>query len=381
MKKNMEVPSTVIAAVLRALGMPHLSHAAARSYSAPLHTLRARIRTLSDDFAHGMPTESTYSLAYFAYNFPMNFMKAWYVTQQLTTLFPAFLADDKSKILDIGCGEGAALLGILYGLGRTRRAVYHGYDASYAMVKQCRGLIREITKYSTLPRIRIEQRDIADGLLRTKERYDMIILSNSLIEMAPHPQDMVRYIERISKNLSERGIVIVIEPALMSASRRVMELRGRIIAKQKLNVLLPCLHKDTCPLFDLRGGKEWCHQSIPWKPPEYMHILNQGLNREIKMVKFSYIVLSPHLYTLPSGYLVISSLLREKGRKRCYLCSPGNRIELVRLNKNRSAHNSDFDRIEKGDIVSVQGSEQKRPDYIHVLPDTRIRRLSHTRLT
>jgi ribosomal protein RSM22 (predicted rRNA methylase) len=341
----MELPAPVITAVLKLLGMPDLDYRTARSYSTRLHTLRIHMRALSDDFAHGIPTESTFSLAYFACNFPMNFMKTWYVIQHLHTLFPVLFEANRLKVLDIGCGEGAALLGALYSLDPKRKAVFHGYDASHVMVRQAHGLIREIIKQDRLPRIRIEHKDIADGILRTKDRYDMIILSNALIEMAPQVNSMRRYIERISNYLSERGAVIVIEPALMSASRRIMELRDHIIAKQKLKVLLPCLHMGKCPLLDLRGGKEWCHQSVPWKTPAYMHVLNQGLNREIKVLKFSYLVMSPYSYKEPNGNQVISPLFSEKGKKRCYLCSSGRRVELVRLNKHRSPSNDNFDRI------------------------------------
>ncbi|MBN2620923.1 methyltransferase domain-containing protein [candidate division WOR-3 bacterium] len=376
----MELPAPVITAVLQLLDMPDLDYRTARSYAARLHTLRASLRILSDDFARGVPTESIHSRAYFAYNFPMNFMKARYVIQHLSAFFPALFETDRLKVLDIGCGEGAALLGALYALGTGRRAVFHGYDASHAMVRQARGLIREMIKQDMLPRIRIEHKDLADGILRTKEHYDMIILSNVLVEITQQVNSMRLYIERISKYLSERGIVIVIEPALMFAARRVMELRGHIIAKQKLKVLLPCLHMGPCPLLDLRGGKEWCHQSIPWKPPAYLHILNQELNREIKVLKFSYLVMSPYDHKKPNGSQVISPLLSEKGRKKCYVCSPGRRIELMRLNKHRSPSNSDFDRIEKGNIVLLENGEQKHPDYIRITTDTRIRILSHTPL-
>lgn len=372
----MELPDTITAAILKVLGIPGLDYRTARSHAAQLNALRTRMRTLADGFASGVPAESTYSRAYVAYNFPLNFMKARYVTRQIMALFPSLLSGDKLKVLDIGCGDGAGLLGVLYGVGMDCRAVYRGYDASRTMIRQGRQLIRELTGQRALPRIRLEVKDIGDGLLKTKERYDLIILSNSLIEIAGDSRGAVRYVERISKNLSERGIMILIEPALVATSRRVMELRDALIARGTLHILLPCLHTETCPLIDLRGGKEWCHQSIQWKPPDYLRILNQGMNREIQVLKFSYLVLSASAHTVPDGYLVISQVLKEKGKKRCYLCSPARRIELVRLNKHRAPRNSDFDRIVKGSIVSLHKGEQHRPDHLRITADTGVRLLS-----
>jgi len=376
----MELPTIITTAILEILGMPDLNWKSARKYKSQLDALRTQMYHLSEDFSQDIMTESAYPSAYLAFNFPLNFMKTRYVMNRVITLFPNLFANSKIRVLDIGCGEGAGLMGILYSISRSRRAIYHGFDASRSMIKQGRSLIRIITRQNPLPRIRMEQKNAANGLLKLKERYDLIILSNSLIEISSHMPGTLRYIERISKHLTENGILIIIEPALVSASRCIMELRDHLMAKQKLNILLPCLHNHPCPLYGLRQGKEWCHQSIPWNPPQYMHIINKNLNREIKMLKFSYIILSPQNYQTPHGYTVISPLLREKGKKKCYLCTDQGRIELVRLKKNRSSNNKDFDRISKGDIISVQGGERPRLGYTNITTDTRIRIFTNARL-
>ena len=123
---------------------------------------------------------------------------------------------------------------------------------------------------------------------------------------------------------------------------------------------------------NIRGNQEWCHQTIRWKPPEYMQILNQGLNRDLKSLKFSYMILTFNALPAPEGFLVISTLLREKGRKKCFLCTPDGRIEIVRLNKYASGSNNAFDRIKKGAIVELQEVEKKRKDYWIVKKDSRV---------
>jgi hypothetical protein len=101
--------------------------------------------------------------------------------------------------------------------------------------------------------------------------------------------------------------------------------------------------------------KEWCHQSVPWTPPDFIRIINQGINREIEVLKFSYLVIAKHARQLksPRGYSVISHLLKEKGKRHCYICTPNGRVELVRLNRSRSEKNADFDRLGKGAIVKL----------------------------
>jgi ribosomal protein RSM22 (predicted rRNA methylase) len=318
---------------------------------------------LSDDFAENRASEDTYSHAYFAYNFPMNYMKTKYVVSELHNLYPGLLNMANMKVLDIGCGEGAGLLGVHDALPTAHIEILHGLDASRSMVKKARYMTRRLQHTTTHPRTRILYKDISEGLLRTRTKYDVILLCNSIIEIVRDDAHVHRFLLRISKNLTKDGIIIIIEPALITASRKIMAVRDHITTAQTFSILHPCLHTHTCPLKNVRGGKEWCHQTVRWKPPEYMQVLNQGLNRDLKTLKFSLLILSSSAPPSPPGYLVISSLFKEKGRQRCFLCTPDGRVELVRLNKHRSRENSDYEHIKKGAIVALQGIEKKRPGF------------------
>jgi ribosomal protein RSM22 (predicted rRNA methylase) len=157
-----------------------------------------------------------------------------------------------------------------------------------------------------------------------------------------------------------------------------MTLRNDIINRQKGQVLLPCLHSENCPLINIRKQKDWCHQSILWDPPDYMNILNQGLNREIDRLKFSYLVITQENFPGHdfNAFLVISNLLKEKGKKRCFLCTPTGRVELVRLNKLKCPTNSEFDKILKGDIISFTNILQTKPHHWQIAENTKVK-ISH----
>jgi ribosomal protein RSM22 (predicted rRNA methylase) len=367
------LPDSIVSEILEYIDMPTLSWKTARAYRKQLNVLRAQMRILADKFAHEKPTEDTFSNAYFAYNFPMNYLKTRLIAQKIKALYPDILFRENLRICDVGCGNGAALIAIYHSLPDPHNAHYDGLDASRIMVKKCRYLMRKMTAHEPTPVIRIRQQQVADGLLKTRSRYDIILLANSLVEIAKPSIPAYRIIERLSRNLTDRGIIIIIEPALKTTARRLMELRNTIIDNEKLNILLPCLHHGRCPLYDLRGGKEWCHQSVRWKSPEYLQVINQDLNREISVLKFSYLVLSQLAYTVLQGYSVISSLLKEKGKKKCYLCTPVRRIELIRLDKHRSSCNQEFGDINKGDVIAVDRVEKKQPGFWYVRENTHVR--------
>jgi hypothetical protein len=96
-----------------------------------------------------------------------------------------------------------------------------------------------------------------------------------------------------------------------------------------------------------------------------LRIINQDLNREIDVLKFAYLVIAKRK-NWPDwlkGYRVVSHLLKEKGKSRCFICTPRGRVELVRLDKSRNLANAGFDRISKGVIVRIENVVSKKEDY------------------
>jgi ribosomal protein RSM22 (predicted rRNA methylase) len=373
----MRLPENITGKILEVIGMSDLTWRTVRLHRKKLNRLQKNLRALSHDFAHRTASADKFSDAYFAYNFPMNLAKIRIVVLQLQHLYPQVLEHlTEFRICDIGCGEGAGMLGIYYGLQEFRKLRFSGFDTSPQMLRKCKDMMRWLKNGDARVQVRLQQQNMSHGLLKKKvAKYDIVILANSLTEMFTDGTIPVNFIERLLKSCTDNGVIIVLEPATKNLSRRLMTLRNDIINRQKGQVLLPCLHSENCPLIDIRKQKDWCHQSILWDPPDYMNILNQGLNREIDRLKFSYLVIAQKNFPRHdfNAFLVISNLLKEKGKKRCFLCTPTGRVELVRLNKLECPTNSAFDKILKGDIISFKNILQTKPQHWYITEDTQIR--------
>lgn len=369
---HMTLPQDVEKAILKILAIHDLQWRTAKIHQKRLGQIRRQLRTLSDNFAESISSEEKYADAYLAYNVPRNFMEAMIIGREVAAFAPHVCNKENINILDIGCGEGAGMLGLYYSLRNSQDFAFTGIDTSALLLKECRKLTNLLFRESNI-RITLRKQNVSDGLLPTKQKFDIIILAHSLAEMYPKSIP-IRFIHRLFRNVTENGLTIIIEPALKQLSRRLTDLRNNVIADRKLSVQLPCLHNRECPLCNIRKQKEWCHQSIRWQPPDFMEIMNQGLNREIRTLKFSYLVISRKDFSVPheNQHLVISNLLKEKGKQKCFLCTPTGRMELVRLNKNRTECNKTFGRIRKGDMISVRHLVEKR-GYWHVAHDTEIR--------
>jgi len=366
------VPRDIERNILKILNLSDLQWNTVQKHRERLRTVRKQLRTLSDDFAASKPSEEKYMDAYLAYNFPRNFMEAMIVGREVVAHAPHICSKKNINILDIGCGEGAGMLGLYYSLRDSQGFALTGIDTSALLLRKC----RQLTDFLFTERnvhVTLRKQNVSNGLLPTKLKFDIIVLAHSLAEMYPE-RIPLRFIHRLFRKVTENGLVIIIEPAVRQLARRLVDLRDSVIADRKLTVLLPCLHDRECPLHNIRKQKEWCHQSIRWQPPEFVKIINQGLNREISMLKFSYLVISRKDFSIrhENQYLVISNLLTEKGKQKCFLCTQTGRQLLVRLNKNRTASNELFGKIQKGDIVSVSNAVNKK-GYWYVAPDTKIR--------
>ncbi|UCC11061.1 MAG: methyltransferase domain-containing protein [candidate division WOR-3 bacterium] len=341
-----------------------------------IRSLSAQLHRLTHEFIHTKSGKDKYSDAYLAYHFPINLMKSWMITRWLQNRFPLCFTGKKTlHVLDIGCGHGAGMFGTYYALKKNHRISLTGIDRSAVVLKACRQIAFLVKKDDSRLRVTLRRHQL-DGalLLKTRRKFDVVILANALAEIEQDEVIPKKYIGQIFRYATDDGIVVIIEPASRILSRRLMRLRDSLLQEHTYHILLPCLHERTCPLAAVRKGKEWCHQSRVWQPPHYIQMLNKTLHREIDRLKFSYLVLSKRKYRerSRSDFLVVSNLLKEKGRKRCYLCTPTGRVELVRLDTSRNLQNDDFDRIARGDIITLDDVKRKRQDTWRIEPSSRV---------
>ncbi|MCK4672624.1 hypothetical protein KAT67_01445, partial [candidate division WOR-3 bacterium] len=123
----MRLPAEIEQRVLELISMPDLNWKSARVHNKKLNRIRNQMYKLTDDFAQAIPSADRYSDAYFAYNFPMNFVKAVVLAKEVNCLYPQiFNNKDTIRILDIGCGEGAGMFGLYYGLKNSKKFVLTG---------------------------------------------------------------------------------------------------------------------------------------------------------------------------------------------------------------------------------------------------------------
>jgi SAM-dependent methyltransferase len=235
-----------------------------------------------------------------------------------------------ARALDLGAGTGAA--------GAALRARF-GPGLEVVSVDRVAGpgiLVADLER--GLPGV--------DGNGSKLGRFDVIVAAHVLNELYVRRDAEARIGERAARVLSwcrtllaVGGTAILLEPALRETSRALLGVRDRLLGSG-LHVVAPCFFTGPCPA--LSRERDWCHDAA--KVPS------------ASRVDFSYLALRAEAPPAVPAYRVVSDRLPEKGRLKIFACGPGGRQAFERLDRAASAANADFDRLERGDVVSISGA-------------------------
>ncbi len=190
---------------------------------------------------------------------------------------------------------------------------------------------------------------------------DLVLISFSLYDVfRDDVEDMIIWCDKILRALNKGGLLVIVEPALKRKnSLFIMKIRDAL----RGNVLAPCPHMKDCPI--LRRKDDWCHFGVKWRPPDFLTRGMYLIRGRPPDLNFSYLVLSPnsasekireHDYTIAR---VVSHRLDEKGRVRFWTCENRGKVLYQFLRRSKTEGNSEVEYVHSGDLVSIQGSEEK----------------------
>ena len=303
--------------------------------------------------------------AYIIYFLPSNIYKIHLPLKELSLHPKKILSKKLLKILDLGSGPGTTILGILDFFSKQKKRPSLEFTAIDSVAEN-------LTIAKDLFKLFAENINI-DASLKTfkiniekagtipQDTYDIIILSNILNEL--FYEDNKRIAKRVSflntiidKFLTLDGSCIIIEPALRETTRGMLDVRDNLI-KNGFNIYSPCLIDEPCPA--LLNPKDWCHEDIPWIPPVIIKELDKLTGLRKDSLKFSYLVLRKDKLSLTdvlekNSYRIVSEPLVSKGKLEFYICGIGGRRLITMLDKDKTPSNMQFQKLQRGDIVSFR---------------------------
>ncbi len=323
--------------------------------------------------------------AYEAYYLPSNLRKIHTPLGELALHPGKVFEKDTLRVLDLGCGPGTAMLGVMDFFGARTKRPRLEFTAVDHVGESLRTAEELFTASKSTNRLEASLKTVRSSIEHAvhlaKTCFDLIILSNVLNEVfGPEEGRIAKRTalasEIITRLLGDEGSCIIIEPALRETSRDLLAVRDGLLARG-FHLYSPCLRHADCPA--LANPKDWCHEDIPWDPPALIRELDELTGLRKDSLKFSYLVLRKDRLSLldvfgENAFRVVSEPLVSKGKIEFHICgAPGRRLATL-LDKDETAQNEDFRRLQRGAVVRLEGLIDDNRRY-KAGKETRVRRL------
>lgn len=177
------------------------------------------------------------------------------------------------------------------------------------------------------------------------------------------------FLEAVLSRLKPGGLLVVLEPALLSTSRDMIALRDALAARGTA-VLAPCLRQGPCPAVAKEGRT--CHSDFAGERPRIVGELSARTGLDKDLVKAAGFVFSRG--PAPAGssparggaaaYRVVSErMLNKAGRSRLLLCGEAGLATLSAKKGEGFPSEPAFFRLARSDLVALAGAVERESGW------------------
>lgn|SRR5574344_678874 len=356
----------------------------------------------------GYMENTSYVGAYLLYYWPVSYLQISYAMRDaLTKIQPKMSESQKDKtlrILDLGSGPAPASAALIDALRSDESCSFEVtlVDSSEkALALAQKVFAQEYPAIATKKIICNFEKSVS-----LSDEYDVIVMCHALNELWKNETDCIErrvsFLEQITTHLTDNGIMLLCEPALLATSRNLIKVRDMLL-QENFSVVAPCVasekqmcHIPVCPALTA-GENHTCHAEIEWQPCEPVASLAQkaGLDRE--SVKMTYVVLQKTTALQKNehtseeqidntveekviyGRVVSEGMLNKAGRIRFLICDGRNRIAVSAKKEDAHAKQIGFFSLRRLDLIMLSDVEirgDKQTVAYGIGPDTKLQKVN-----
>ncbi|MCC6580657.1 MAG: hypothetical protein IT440_09455 [Phycisphaeraceae bacterium] len=270
--------------------------------------------------------------------------------------------------LDLGAGVGATGVGLLLSLDAARCPSVRltGADMDGPALRRWLTLMHRAAEIAG---IRLQAQTVEMDLMHPMgdelpRSWDIALAQGLVNELFAHEADDAKASELQAQWLqpwTKKGLLLALEPALKTTTRRLQMARDRLLAMGSVRVLAPCPHAAACPM--LVNPRHWCHEVRLVEPTPMVAQVQAVTRRRDDRVKYSFLALTakePGPAEAATGDAswgrLVSDSLRSKGKiERLYCGADARLVQLRLLDKERTQGNALLDEASRGELVRLSG--------------------------
>lgn len=148
-------------------------------------------------------------------------------------------------------------------------------------------------------------------------RPDLVLLGHVVNELPE--ADQARLLEALKARLAPGGTLLILEPALLGPTRRLMALREAFL-EPPWSLQAPCPCPGPCPMLALE--RQWCVAETPWDPPSWFRQLDAAAGLDRQHLTFAYLLVRRDAPAALPGARVVGLPRKQKGKTQRWVCTP-----------------------------------------------------------
>ena len=242
-----------------------------------------------------------------------------------------------TRVLDLGCGTGAASLAAAARGARHFTLVDHAAPA----LEDAQRALRRIDG------VHVTTHHQPWGSL-TLGQHDLVVAAFSLCEASGDDAGRAEaLLNQAVAHLAPHGQLLVLDSAQKHRARILNGLRPSLL-RAGLHLWAPCPHDQACPA--LERPRDFCHAATAWDLPVDFARVGQMAGAHRARLTYTFLHAGTQSPPARGTVRVVGDVLKEKGRLRLAICAEGPARELMVLARHRAAYQAAL-QLERGCVL------------------------------
>lgn len=332
--------------------------------------------------------------AYLLYYFPVSYLQIQTVVETFETAENTAISTNSKnnciKILEIGSGPAPGTVAICDKIKEKNpnaKIEITLLDSSKNALETAKKIIQSDFKNVDIKTQVCNLESISnEKLIINNSQFSIILMSHVLNELWKTDnkkiEKRINFLKNVKNFLSESGILILNEPAVLESSRNLIKVRDEILNDKEfseLSLISPCQNvvststttkKIVCPC--LLSENQTCHAEKLWNPNEPILSLAKGAKLDRQSVKMTYFVFSKmkkengkqkNDFSNSQFSICSDSMLNKSGRVRFMLCDGKRRFSISAKKDDEHAKKIGFFNLKRYDRIQIENPEIREENF------------------